>query len=718
MDVRVALESEILKHKQFWDKAKLVDVVLDGEWLFDAAYSYELYNAFQKDNKTLSYMYDHLIASEAYCQWWSLQNDQWSEYMTRENNKKVPVQVSFKDVVNVFAETAEWKRSLALLEAQWLYRRSVERTSNDAFQRSCKWVLWCKNPLIQQDMSKRPEWNHEPVTTSQLSECVSMVSNLYSRYGNQAEIHLTYDEDRDREIYWNGIVEEDRWHFCDINALLEDINKTISCDAEDSPRYSSYDPQTVPKKVDDDITMPETYQNSPSNLPDAEANPLEKINEHIPTEGVPEKEREEEADYLVSRENGKPRIWPNTTVQDIWNTARLAEKPKEWDLSSLTAPKKVWNDRVDTWLLLQNHQCTITRLWPDDAPIDMYKEWTELAEVVNEYVWQLDLDERDKLALWHPDTRTVEEQESYRYDDAPLSKAELDAMIDDFDAKRKTDSPDVQQIIKEMEEELKACIKEHTDEEVEWVWKFVKKAYGTAPKVSECLAKVLCTEIWDPSWIWIYRVKLCSVPAKEYRTANVIPSLCISDSLDALASVTAKIDDGWRTINHVYSKEFLEFQAFWLDYASRFVFTVNTNFRSPRTTKNPKNNKMEVVQKIEDIQSLILQEQKDKHILKPYKTEVKLENAYITDAQQVDAQFWTDYHSAYLKTQDMIRAQDVKVDQIKDQLRKEMNIEQTTHLMKTLKDHDDHWEGILKTVEEIKENIKKQNEFMLSTSKR
>ncbi len=705
LDVKVALESEILKHKQFWDRAKLVDVVLDGKWLFDAAYSYEIYNTFQKDNKTLVYMYDHLTQFEQYCPEWELKNSEGNPYLTRENNKVVPSQITLKDVINVFSETNEWKRALSLLEAQWLYRRSIQRTSNDAFQRSCKWVLWCSSPLTQSDMDQQPPWNAEPITSSQATACVAEISNLYSWYWSQSESHLTYDEDRDREIYRNWIVEEDRWQFCDVNALLEKIHKTISCDVEDSPKYSSYDPQNVPKTIWDNVILPEKHDNPPSNLPDPDDSPLKRVNEHIPTEWVSAEEPEEEADYLLSLKNGEPRIWPNTTAQDLWNSARLAVKPKEWNLSSLTSPGNAWSDRIDASTLLQNYQCNDTSLWAEDLPVDMYEEWTKLAETLNTYIWQLDIDDRDRVATWHPDSRTSREQETSRVDDPRLAKAELEELVANFEMRKKLDSPDVQELINQTEDDLKSCIKEHTDEEVEWVWKFVKKKYWTASKVAECLAKVLCTDISDPTWLWIYRVKLCSVPSREYRTANVIPSMCISDSLDALASVAAKIDDGWRNVRHVYAKEFLEFQAFWLDYASRFVFTLNTNFRSPRTTKNPKNKKMELVSKVEDIGSLVLHEETDKNIIRPYKTQVKLENTYITEAENLDAQYWVDLSSEFLKVQDMLASQKVTVPQVKLQLKNEMNLEQNTHLTRVYTDHYAFRSEILTISDTIREDI-------------
>lgn len=53
--------------------------------------------------------------------------------------------------------------------------------------------------------------------------CTSIIDDLYDRYSSQIEVQLAYDDNRDRDIYMNGVVEEDRGQFCDLNKKLENI---------------------------------------------------------------------------------------------------------------------------------------------------------------------------------------------------------------------------------------------------------------------------------------------------------------------------------------------------------------------------------------------------------------------------------------------------------------------------------------------------------------
>jgi len=111
------------------------------------------------------------------------------------------------------------------------------------------------------------------------------------------QANLEYDNNRDREIYANGIVEQDRGQFCDINLKLENITKTISSTAQDFPSFSSFDPQKVPNS-EDDVRLPTEYVSSDEESPD-ESN-FDNINKYIPTRSVPDTDKElvKNAEYL------------------------------------------------------------------------------------------------------------------------------------------------------------------------------------------------------------------------------------------------------------------------------------------------------------------------------------------------------------------------------------------------------------------------------------
>lgn len=107
LDIRTALEAEVLTHQQYGDRAKLADVVTEGRGLFDAVHSYKLYKTFHKDHRTLELIYDHLTSFEPYCPDGSLRSNLQEPYRTYNSvsKQREPVTVTLKDVVNVFGQT-------------------------------------------------------------------------------------------------------------------------------------------------------------------------------------------------------------------------------------------------------------------------------------------------------------------------------------------------------------------------------------------------------------------------------------------------------------------------------------------------------------------------------------------------------------------------------------------------------------------------------------
>lgn len=124
---------------------------------------------------------------------------------------------------------------------------------------------------------------------------------MFDLYEVQVSGNLQYDDQRDWEIYYNTSVEEDRLQICDVNFELETIAKTFSSDIQDFPRYSAFDPQTVPKNSENtehELTLPSEYRSEPEDVP--EESTFDTIIQDIPYNSVPDDTNTKEvtADYL------------------------------------------------------------------------------------------------------------------------------------------------------------------------------------------------------------------------------------------------------------------------------------------------------------------------------------------------------------------------------------------------------------------------------------
>lgn len=698
VDINSLLNDMRLSVKDQWDRSTLVDTILDGRDIFDAWYAHELYKIYEKEFKTLDMIYDHLILHEDYCPWGYLQNTKDNTGYLTYNEKWKPeqVMVTQKDIINILPVTRNWPKIIGLLEWQRVLDTDLNSITDESFFASCKWIQWCKNGVQQNTPSGwdtfAERWD--------LKICTNIIDDLYDRYSTQIEVQLAYDDNRDRDIYMNGVVEEDRGQFCDLNKKLEDILWTVSCDAEEFPSFSSYDPQKIPRNKDEDVRTPSEYETNPEDVPDESW--FGNINEQVPTHGVPETENElwVDGDYLIPR-SWNPVVWPAVDSGSKPNTSRLSSKPGLSWLSSLTKSlgsaksNQVWWD----WSL-QNIQCEVSEIVPEDDPVDLLKEWGQLVDLQNEYIDELNIDDRLRDSLGHASW---------------LTSSEYDQLIDEIDLLGKIDW-DANTQIQDMKEDFAACIQEHTDEDPETVRSQIKKHITTTPKIMECLQKVMCKEISDPSPLGIYRLRFCSIPAREHQVANTLPVMCIWSSIDAHKAVVQNMNRGGRMIRHTKTKEFLEFQAFDIQYSLRFAFSLNTNLKKPKKTINESVAKDQLVQQNNDLKRIFFGQYDDDSINRYYNDTPILHTKNEVEATAIDAveSRWLKSNSNQIQRINNIYNNDKYISELFDQLQNQTKAEQNIHMTETISMLEDYREQMLWHMSELNKMVSGQEEILSS----
>ena len=712
MDISSLLNDMRLKHKDLWDRSTMVDKVVDGRHLFDSSYAHELYKMYERDFQTLDLIYEHLTTHESYCPDWDLLNTDDQPYLTYnpETNKTEFATLTKKDVVNIFSETSYGVQLLWMLESQRLFDSSLSLSSDNSFAASCKRVIWCRDGLKQLSRDNTQTWFQDG--SSDRDGCSDIVTDLYEWYSFQVQANLEYDNNRDREIYANGIVEQDRGQFCDINLKLENITKIVSSTAQDFPSFSSFDPQKVPNS-EDDVRLPTEYVSSDEDSPDKSN--FENINKYIPTRSVPDADKEllKNAEYLKD-------LWPAQLALSDGQTSRLVPKPKVWWVTTLLGTQKAATSDQVWWSssALQNIQCEVNEFPAIDEAVDLYKEWTQLSALLNTYSNNLDTNERLRQAIAHPDNLTKREEEVHDIADEPLiDKSDLEALIADIDT-LDTIEWDAALLVDEMKSSFGSCIQEFTDEDPESVWAQIKTHVSATSDIMECVRTVFCKEITDPSGRALFTIRYCSVPVRERNIVNTMRVDSISDTLDAQIAVLENMNNNGNMVRHVKTKEFREFQAFDLQYSPRFAFSLNTNIKKPKTTKDPKIQKQQAEQRLSDIRKVILQEYDDIYNQHQNVLWSDTYDAEYAQAANIDLQTGNDLSENYnqmLAIRESLTS--VAHPEVLRQQMNQINLELSRHWSLTLDEQTEFWLSVQSMFGNLQDVIIKKYESLSSNTK-
>jgi len=90
-------------------------------------------------------------------------------------------------------------------------------------------------------------------------------------------------------------------------------------------------------------------------------------------------------------------------------------------------------------------------------------------------------------------------------------------------------------------------------------------------------------------------------------------------------------------IRHTKTKEFLEFQAFDIQYSLRFAFSLNTNLKKPKKTINESVAKDQLVQQNNDLKRIFFGQYDDANIKRYYNDTTILHTNNEVKATAIDA---------------------------------------------------------------------------------
>ncbi len=728
IDTRLLLQDRVLENKDAWDRTTLVDKIVDGRWLFEASYSFEIYSQALTHSNTIDSIFDHLTNYMEYCPWWVLytkqdaeQNMQKEVYLHPDprTKKPVPITLTKKDVVNVYTLSKAWLWILWTLNNERVFDFAQVSETDKAFLESCKWIVSCQEWIskLNYDWTTIKENEIPPTTAVERDQCESIVTDLFDIYSAQIGLGLEYDTNRDWEIYYNNILEEDRWQICDVNQELEKVGKLLWSTVEDLPKYSFYDPQKVSKNSswsyswawdDDEVRLPSEYESEEEEVPDESS--FENSIEDIPYNSVPDETitREVTWDYLWSANNWKKVVGPSWAWW--WNSDRLVAKPKEWWLSSLIkTPKQANSDKIWWVWVIQNPQCEVDELWPEDKDIDLLKESWDLTDTLQKYWNDLDKDERLSQALANEKLLTKKEQETHNIQDEPvITEDELQEDLDNYlNWMAKIDEEDTLSTLEQMEGDIKSCITEFTDED-EWSRRSqLARMIMWSSELRECLRKVFCKEIVDPSWLWIYRIRFCSRMNKTVSTPTTKKVKSILDTLETVYTVLHWMTSSWRMVKHKQATEALEWQIADIKFKDMFSFTINVIKNTPRTTSDPKVEKELILQELQDIKKVTMNEYEDLSVLFPFINDATMYNESRVKAIEQDLQISTDFKWSLQEANDIIWELNRSGDYLYDHYRRMTTFEQIQHGNIIMADHIEFWRDMLSLAEELRSELEK-----------
>jgi len=727
IDISVLLQDEVLSNVDAGDRSKMVDSIVDGRDIFRSSLAFEKFKHAQTHAVALDKVYEHLTSYLPYCPDGVLYTKEKPEedkaskiYLHPDPVTKTPVQIklSKRDVVNVYTLSQQWTESLWLLNNDRVFEFADVKETDDSYLSSCKRVVGCQQWMaeIQYDGSRIENEEIPPTTVQERKDCQTIVSDLFDVYAVQVEASLEYDQNRDREVYYNNVLEEDRMQFCDINSEFEKIGKMLSSDTQDLVQFSSFDPQTVKKNSDteeDEVRYPGEYESEPEDIP--EESSFSTIIEDVPFSWVPDdlSKKEVTADYLWSSWNGKNVVGPSDSA---WSSAsRLLSKPTaSWLASLITTPIDADPGRVWWIWAIQNPQCEVSEFELEEDDVDLLTESKDLTKTIREYGNDLNKNERISQVLANEALLTDLEEESHSFVDEPvISPWALEADLKNLlETKELVDDPEELNRIKEMEEDIKSCIDEFTDEDPEsWVQQ-MRRFLSSSYEIRECIQEVLCQQITDPSWRGLYSIRFCSELEKGFVVPWVKKVSSMGDVFLAISDAIESINSSWARVDYQQATEALEWQIADLQFKDLFSFTVDVTMNGLSLTKDPKVEKALRQQELRETQQVILGEYDDLSILYPFVNDAVLYSEPQINALEQDFQIWLDFQWSADQANKIIEELDKKPADLHKYYERLNNYKQLSHGSAIMSDHTVFWKEMLQILEEMRDELEKHYKTM------
>jgi len=291
--------------------------------------------------------------------------------------------------------------------------------------------------------------------------------------------------------------------------------------------------------------------------------------------------------------------------------------------TSLDAPQQQWWLDSPAWGIIQNNMCIVPSLEPADENILEYAE--EEFEQTTSYNEALDLDERVAIALG---AKLLPEIQIEMALDPAWAAILADPTVQQQVEQLESDDVMGKEWLEELEEELKQCVKDHTDKDERAFKKIIKKTFTQPTELSACATKAMCKEVgWEvgtnPS-MGDYRIKVCKIPSKSsYGVVNNQPVVSIEEVIDEINNVCLWLKESWQLIEHNKTKDQRDHGLMRIKLGEKVAFSISVSFGPVRDDDDVVAEKRKSIEKNNYLQKTILgitdnlsfEQERDKYII-------------------------------------------------------------------------------------------------------
>jgi len=623
----VELESLYQAAKDSGDDIYMVENVESWRDIFSSMIDHQLLDIYD-DSIVLNKLYTHINSATPFCREGKLYDYEWDVYQHWDEIWKewTDVNITPDYVSSVFGDTDAWYGVKSVLSVLKAYDSNVVLEKDDSFAEACVWIVACESGVAPIPVEQKNTYSLLSPAQRELNKltprydvktdqnCISYIQELYEYYDNLQRTANKLHVYQNLDNYYNGKTWND-WDNTsfDVRTWFESIWNMYSAYLWELDVLDFYPSNISEDKLIDPLDTDQALINTQWQDPflplnkDGETiedmSPQERVDIYNPSPWIPTTETptQKTAEYTTRDADmwwWLAMIWPATgewiAGQRSLTNSRALFIPKTWPLNSLVQQSVSVTDPWWGTAIIQPDLCVEEVIIPQEIPADILEESIAVREAKKTYADALDTWERVSEVLRNQKNLTNEEKVDVTFYDLPLIEREelIEEVITFTQNNLPIDPADSDQDgrswLDDIQEKMRACVEQYTDEDPDGVLQQVKKAMMTTPPLLECIQKLLCKEFTDPSGLGLATFRICTIPAQSVKQNNIQQVSSLHEVLDAHLNIATSMKNSGSLMRHVKTKEFLAFKTLELDFSEMFSFSINTSSKSPKTTKNPK----------------------------------------------------------------------------------------------------------------------------------
>lgn len=278
---------------------------------------------------------------------------------------------------------------------------------------------------------------------------------------------------------------------------------------------------------------------------------------------------------LERQERYAPSQWvPPELPEEVWLQYPYPNIPPEPDQESNLPP----------WICIDGgaYQWEENEWW--------YEEEQQEQEEVDQYLDDLELTDLE-LSVLIAQRYTREQEENTADDDEENDPDPPSPWNPDY-------LPDLEwDDLEAVKEHVQWCIEQFTDYKKDSRRKTLRKSITQPTKFTQCVFQGLCKEIWDPSWLGIYTVKICKEPRKWGWIVGHQWVKSVEEVIDEMNTVCRSLQESGQLLKHNKTKDHMEHRMMNLKLWNIFSFGLSVVFDEPKQVDDYAQRKREQIEK-------------------------------------------------------------------------------------------------------------------------